>query len=61
MLSATVAARLRALLRRAIQWGDVVPGSPLALDEACFEACWNAVRRELTPVEFRLLLVLAKH
>ncbi len=56
-----VAARLRALLRRAIQWRDVVPGSPLAIDEACFEARWNGVRLELTPVEFRLLVVLAKH
>jgi two-component system response regulator BaeR len=56
-----VAARLRALLRRAIEWREVTPGSPLAIDEACFEARWNGVRLELTPVEFRLLVVLARH
>lgn len=55
-----VVARVRALLRRSIEWREVVPGSPLSVDESCYEARWRGQRLELTPVEFRLLATLAR-
>lgn len=58
--AAEVAARVRALLRRSITWREATPGSPLQLDEDCFEARWHGVALELTPVEFRLLRTLGK-
>jgi len=56
-----VVARVRALLRRTIEWRESQPGSPLALDDAGMEARWNGTRLTLTPVEFRLLQALSKH
>lgn len=58
--AAEVAARVRALLRRSITWRDATPGSPLQLDEDCFEARWYGTALDLTPVEFRLLRTLGK-
>ncbi|MBD8524831.1 response regulator [Pseudoxanthomonas sp. CAU 1598] len=58
--AAEVAARVRALLRRSIAWREATPGSPLQLDEDCFEARWHGTALELTPVEFRLLRTLGK-
>ena len=48
-----VLARVRALLRRSIEWREAQPGSPLSLDEAGMAARWNGIRLDLTPVEFR--------
>ncbi len=58
--AAEVAARVRALLRRSIDWREATPGSPLALDESRYEARWHGVRLDLTPVEFRLLCCLGQ-
>lgn len=55
-----VAARVRALLRRSIEWRELQPGSPLSVDEEGMEARWEGVRLDLTPVEFRLLKTLAQ-
>ena len=55
-----VLARVRALLRRSIEWREAQPGSPLSLDEAGMAARWNGVRLDLTPVEFRLLRTLGQ-
>lgn len=54
-----VVARVRALLRRSIDWRD--HGSddgPLLLDEAALDARWKGTRLDLTTVEFRLLKTL---
>lgn len=58
--AAEVAARVRALLRRSIDWQNAAPGSSLQLDEACMEARWHGHSLDLTPVEFRLLRTLGK-
>ena len=55
-----VTARVRALLRRTIEWREAQPGSPLSLDEEGMAARWNGVRLDLTPVEFRLLRALGQ-
>lgn len=55
-----VAARVRALLRRSIEWRDASPGSRLQLDEHAYEARWCGVVLDLTPVEFRLLRTLGQ-
>lgn len=57
---AEVVARVRALLRRTLAWREAAPGSALQLDEDCFEARWQGMRLDLTPVEFRLLRTLGK-
>lgn len=53
-----VLARVRALLRRAIDWRETAPSGPLALDDGRFEAHWHGQLLDLTPVEFRLLAAL---
>ena len=53
-------ARVRALLRRTIEWREAQPGSPLTLDDHGMEARWNGERLNLTPVEFRLLRALGQ-
>jgi two-component system, OmpR family, response regulator BaeR len=58
--AAEVAARVRALLRRSIDWQSAAPGSALQLDEVCMEAQWHGHSLDLTPVEFRLLRTLGK-
>ncbi len=58
--AAEVAARVRALLRRSIDWREATPGSLLSLDESRYEARWHGVRLDLTPVEFRLLCGLGQ-
>ncbi|MGQ0800973.1 MAG: response regulator [Pseudomarimonas sp.] len=58
--AAEVAARVRALLRRTIDWREATAGSPLSLDESRYEARWHGVRLDLTPVEFRLLCGLGQ-
>jgi len=58
--AAEVAARVRALLRRSIDWREATAGSPLSLDESRYEARWHGVRLDLTPVEFRLLCGLGQ-
>lgn len=54
-----VVARVRALLRRSLQWragsADTAPGDPLELDHERFEARVDGRSVALTPVEFRLL------
>jgi two-component system, OmpR family, response regulator BaeR len=57
-----VVARLRALLRRTLDWGAPTgtPGAGLALDEEGFSAAWDGQPLGLTPVEFRLLKALAQ-
>lgn len=55
-----VVARVRAVLRRSIEWRESQPGSPLALDDDGMQARWNGVRLSLTPVEFRLLRALSQ-
>lgn len=56
-----VVARVRALLRRALQWqaGEAAPAA-LSLDAEAFEARWQGRPLDLTPVEFRLLKALAE-
>ncbi|UXI66305.1 response regulator [Tahibacter amnicola] len=56
-----VVARVRALLRRVLEWRDAKPDSVLSLDESRFEAHWRGVMLDLTPVEFRLLRALGQH
>lgn len=53
-----VLARVRALLRRAVDWRESRPSGVLSLDETRFEAHWKGVALDLTPVEFRLLQAL---
>ena len=51
-----VVARVRALLRRAIDWREPAGNDgPLWLDEAALGARWKGTRLDLTAVEFRLL------
>lgn len=54
-----VVARVRALLRRSIDWKDGPQGTGLSLDEERFEAYWSGEALALTPVEFRLLKALS--
>lgn len=58
--AAEVAARVRALVRRTIEWREASPGSALELDDARLEARWRGSVLDLTPLEYRLLSVLAK-
>ncbi|MCB1553044.1 MAG: response regulator [Xanthomonadales bacterium] len=58
--AAEVAARVRALLRRSIEWREASPGSSLELDDARLEARWRGATLDLTPLEFRLLSTLGK-
>lgn len=58
--AAEVAARVRALLRRSIEWREASPGSSLDLDEPRMEARWRGATLDLTPLEFRLLATLGK-
>lgn len=58
--AAEVAARVRALLRRSIEWREASPGSALELDDARLEARWRGAALDLTPLEFRLLSTLGK-
>jgi two-component system response regulator BaeR len=55
-----VVARVRALLRRAVDWRDAAPGTGLTLDDERFEARLHGTPLDLTPVEFRLLKVLSQ-
>jgi two-component system response regulator BaeR len=55
-----VVARIRALLRRTIQWRDASSENLLSLDESTLDARWKGVRLDLTAVEFRLLKVLSE-
>lgn len=57
-----VVARLRALLRRTLEWNASTPAAPssgLVLDEEGFSARWDGQPLDLTPVEFRLLKALS--
>jgi two-component system, OmpR family, response regulator BaeR len=57
-----VVARLRALLRRTLEWNAVPPAAVaggLSLDEEGFSASWDGHELGLTPVEFRLLKALS--
>lgn len=57
-----VVARLRALLRRTLEWSASTPAaasSGLVLDEEGFSARWDGHPLDLTPVEFRLLKALS--
>lgn len=55
-----VLARVRALLRRAVDWREARPAGVLSLDETRFEAHWKGIALDLTPVEFRLLQALGQ-
>ncbi|MBL8300287.1 MAG: response regulator [Rhodanobacteraceae bacterium] len=55
-----VLARVRALLRRAVDWRESRSDSVLSLDETRFEAYWKGIALDLTPVEFRLLQTLGQ-
>ncbi|MEM9300863.1 MAG: response regulator [Pseudomonadota bacterium] len=55
-----VTARLRALLRRAVQWREADPVPGLAIDEEGLDASWNGTALKLTVVEFRLLATIAR-
>lgn len=58
-------ARIHAVLRRAPDGGagggDVVRVGGLVVDSGAFEATLDGVRLDLTPTEFRVLLLLARH
>ena len=56
-----LAARLRALLRRADSWRSRGVTSALELDAAALQARVFGVDLNLTPIEFRLLHTLAQH
>ena len=55
-----VLARVRALLRRAVDWRETPPSGVLSLDETRFQAHWKGIALDLTPVEFRLLQALGQ-
>lgn len=55
-----VVARVRAVLRRAIDWGNAGFTSQLSFDDERHEAHWKGKRLDLTAVEFRLLRVLGE-
>jgi len=56
-----VVARLRALLRRAIEWREAdAAGTGLVLDASAYAARWQGQPLDLTPVEFRLLQALSQ-
>ena len=54
-----VVARIRALLRRAHDWGEGTRDAALAFDDAALQARWKGVRLDLTAVEYRLLRTLS--
>ena len=56
-----VVARVRALLRRAVQWRDGSPNRPLTFDDGRHEAKLRGGALDLTPVEYRLLKALGEH
>jgi len=55
-----VVARIRALLRRTIEWRRTGGDTLLAFDDAMLEARWKGARLDLTAVEYRLLKTLAE-
>lgn len=57
-----VAARVRALLRRAHDWRapPAADGGPLHFDDEALEARWKGTRLDLTAVEYRLLKALGE-
>ncbi|HZP68111.1 MAG TPA: response regulator [Rudaea sp.] len=55
-----VVARVRALLRRTVDWRDPGAGALLAFDDAAHAAHWKGTALDLTAVEFRLLKTLAE-
>lgn len=55
-----LAARLRALLRRARHWQQGVGSPGLVVDGAALQARFNGVALALTPIEFRLLQTLSE-
>lgn len=55
-----VAARVRAVLRRAQDWRQQPAPSPLLIDEASMQARWHDQLLSLTPNEFRLLAALGQ-
>jgi len=55
-----VAARVRAVLRRAQDWRQQPAPSPLFIDEASMQARWHDQLLSLTPNEFRLLAALGQ-
>ena len=55
-----VVARVRALLRRSIDWRDAVSDARLSLDDQAFEARWLGKKLDLTAVEYRLLKALGE-
>ena len=55
-----LAARLRALLRRATQWQQGVGAPGLSIDNQALQARFNGAPLALTPIEFRLLQTLSE-
>lgn len=56
-----VVARVKTILRRCQRSKEeIVPPSPLVVDEARFQASWQGKALDLTPAEFRLLKTLAQ-
>ena len=55
-----VVARIRALLRRTVEWRRTGGDTLLAFDDAMLEARWKGTRLDLTAVEYRLLKTLAE-
>jgi len=55
-----VVARIRALLRRTVEWRRSGGDTLLAFDDAMLEARWKGARLDLTAVEYRLLKTLAE-
>jgi len=55
-----VVARIRALLRRTVEWREPGAGVLLRFDDAMLEARWKGVRVDLTAVEYRLLKTLGE-
>ena len=55
-----VVARIRALLRRTLEWRRPGGDRLLAFDDAMLEARWKGTRLDLTAVEYRLLKTLAE-
>jgi len=55
-----VVARIRALLRRTVEWRQPGAGVLLRFDDAMLEARWKGIRLDLTAVEYRLLKTLGE-
>ena len=55
-----VVARIRALLRRTVEWRRPGADQLLAFDDTMLEARWKGTRLDLTAVEYRLLKTLAE-